>query len=108
MKKRVVQGGEWRESHGSPRSSTEGGRKPGSRAASLAHVLFCSRFGCCSAARYRARWAHEAEFGKILIGPKMLTDHLPNIVNQALDRVVADRTACVSCPGQGGPPAAVA
>lgn len=66
------------------------------------------RFGCCSAARYRARWAHEAEFGKILIGPKMLTDHLPNIVNQALDRVVADRTACVSCPGQGGPPAAVA
>lgn len=66
------------------------------------------RFGCCSAARYRARWAHEAEFGKILIGPKMLTDHLPNIVNQALDRVVADRTACVSCPGQDGPPAAVA
>ncbi|XP_003496355.1 diacylglycerol lipase-beta isoform X1 [Cricetulus griseus] len=66
------------------------------------------RFGCCSAARYRARWAHEAEFGKILIGPKMLTDHLPNILNQALDKVVADRTACVSCPGQGGSHAAVA
>ncbi|XP_012975863.1 diacylglycerol lipase-beta isoform X2 [Mesocricetus auratus] len=66
------------------------------------------RFGCCSAARYRARWAHEAEFGKILIGPKMLTDHLPNILNQALDRVVADNTACVSCPGQGGSQAAVA
>ncbi|XP_052610335.1 diacylglycerol lipase-beta isoform X3 [Peromyscus californicus insignis] len=65
------------------------------------------RFGCCSAAHYRARWAHEAEFGKILIGPKMLTDHLPNILNQALDRVVADRTACVSCPGQGGSHTAV-
>ncbi|XP_051017042.1 diacylglycerol lipase-beta [Acomys russatus] len=61
-----------------------------------------SRFGCCSAAHYRARWAHEAEFSRILLGPKMLTDHLPTIVTQALDRVVADRTACVSCPGHGG------
>ncbi|GAB1290439.1 Diacylglycerol lipase-beta [Apodemus speciosus] len=60
------------------------------------------RFGCCSAAQYRARWAQEAEFSKILIGPKMLTDHMPDIVIRALDRVVADRTACVSCPGQGG------
>lgn len=60
------------------------------------------RFGCCSAAQYRARWAHEAEFSKILIGPKMLIDHMPDVMIRALDRVLADRTACVSCPGQGG------
>lgn len=60
------------------------------------------RFGCCSAAQYRVRWAHETEFSKILIGPKMLIDHMPDVMIRALDRVVADRTACVSCPGQGG------
>ncbi|KAM6156811.1 diacylglycerol lipase-beta [Erethizon dorsatum] len=59
------------------------------------------RFGCCSAAQYRARWAHEAEFSRILIGPKMLTDHMPDILMRALDAVVADRAACLSCPGQG-------
>uniref|UniRef100_A0A8C2VGG2 Diacylglycerol lipase-beta n=1 Tax=Chinchilla lanigera TaxID=34839 RepID=A0A8C2VGG2_CHILA len=59
------------------------------------------RFGCCSAAQYRARWAHEAEFSRILIGPKMLTDHMPDILLRALDTMVADRAACLSCPGQG-------
>ncbi|EHB07902.1 Sn1-specific diacylglycerol lipase beta [Heterocephalus glaber] len=59
------------------------------------------RFGCCSAAQYRARWAHEAEFSRILIGPKMLTDHMPDILMRALDSVVANRAACLSCPGQG-------
>ncbi|XP_020029481.2 diacylglycerol lipase-beta isoform X1 [Castor canadensis] len=60
------------------------------------------RFGCCSAAQYRARWSHEAAFSKILIGPKMLTDHMPDILMKALASVVADRAACLSCPGQGG------
>nr|XP_045000299.1 diacylglycerol lipase-beta isoform X4 [Jaculus jaculus] len=60
------------------------------------------RCGCCSAAQYRARWSHEAEFGRILIGPKMLTDHMPDILMRALDTVVTDRAACLSCPGQGG------
>lgn len=60
------------------------------------------RFGCCSAAQYRARWSHEGDFSKILIGPKMLTDHMPDIVMRALDSVITDRAACVSCPGQGG------
>ncbi|KAM4814300.1 diacylglycerol lipase-beta [Urocitellus parryii] len=59
------------------------------------------RFGCWAAARYRARWSHEAEFSKILIGPKMLTDHMPDILMRALDSMVADRAACLSCPGQG-------
>ncbi|XP_005397948.1 PREDICTED: sn1-specific diacylglycerol lipase beta [Chinchilla lanigera] len=66
------------------------------------------RFGCCSAAQYRARWAHEAEFSRILIGPKMLTDHMPDILLRALDTMVADRAACLSCPGQGVSSVAVA
>uniref|UniRef100_A0A2K5QKS7 Diacylglycerol lipase-beta n=1 Tax=Cebus imitator TaxID=2715852 RepID=A0A2K5QKS7_CEBIM len=59
------------------------------------------RFGCCPAAQYSAKWSHEAEFSKILIGPKMLTDHMPDILMWALDSVVSDRAACVSCPAQG-------
>ncbi|XP_040845921.1 diacylglycerol lipase-beta isoform X2 [Ochotona curzoniae] len=61
------------------------------------------RLGCCVAARYTARWSHEAEFSRILIGPKMLTDHMPDVLMRALDSVVADRGVCVSCPPQGLP-----
>ncbi|KAM9583726.1 diacylglycerol lipase-beta isoform 1-T1 [Trichechus inunguis] len=56
---------------------------------------------CCSAAQYSARWSHESEFSRILIGPKMLTDHMPDILMRALDHLVSDRAACVSCPAQG-------
>ena len=48
------------------------------------------------------RWADESEFSRILIGPKMLTDHMPDILMRVLDHVVSDRTTCVSCPAQGG------
>ncbi|XP_069425593.1 diacylglycerol lipase-beta isoform X2 [Ovis canadensis] len=57
---------------------------------------------CSPAARYTVRWAHESEFSRILIGPKMLTDHMPDVLMRVLDHVVSDRTACVSCPAQGG------
>ncbi|XP_070340271.1 diacylglycerol lipase-beta isoform X2 [Equus asinus] len=60
------------------------------------------RFCCCSAAHYRAKWSHESEFSRILIGPKMLTDHMPDILMRALDSVVSDRAACISCPAGGG------
>ncbi|KAK2495689.1 hypothetical protein MC885_001553 [Smutsia gigantea] len=59
------------------------------------------RFCHCSAAKYSAKWSHESEFGKILIGPKMLTDHMPDILMRALDRVVSDGAACTSCPARG-------
>ncbi|XP_004440971.1 PREDICTED: sn1-specific diacylglycerol lipase beta [Ceratotherium simum simum] len=60
------------------------------------------RFCCCSTAHYRAKWSHESEFSKILIGPKMLTDHMPDILMRALDSVVSDRATCISCPAGGG------
>ena len=47
------------------------------------------------------RWSHESEFSKILIGPKMLTDHMPDVLMRVLDHVVSDRAACVSCPARG-------
>ncbi|XP_019609186.1 diacylglycerol lipase-beta isoform X3 [Rhinolophus sinicus] len=61
------------------------------------------RFSCYTA-QYTAKWSHESEFNKILIGPKMLTDHMPDILMRALDSVVANRAACVSCPAPGGAP----
>lgn len=64
-------------------------------------VCFC-RCPCYVAAQYSVRWSHESEFSRILIGPKMLTDHMPDILMRALDRVVSDRAACVSCAAQGG------
>ncbi|XP_058567069.1 diacylglycerol lipase-beta isoform X2 [Neofelis nebulosa] len=57
---------------------------------------------CRAAARYSARWAHESQFSKILIGPKMLTDHMPDVLMKALDSVVSDRAAYVFCPPGGG------
>lgn len=76
------------------RASSQGGRS-----ASSASV--CLRF-CGAAARYSARWAHESQFSKILIGPKMLTDHMPDVLMKALDSVVSDRAAYVFCPPGGG------
>ncbi|XP_016069105.1 PREDICTED: sn1-specific diacylglycerol lipase beta, partial [Miniopterus natalensis] len=55
----------------------------------------------CYTSQYSARWAHESEFSKILISPKMLTDHIPGILMKALDRVVSDRAVCISCPAPG-------
>ncbi|XP_049760285.1 diacylglycerol lipase-beta [Elephas maximus indicus] len=55
------------------------------------------RLCCCSTAQYSARWSQESEFRRILIGPKMLTDHMPDILMRALDHVVSDRAAGVSC-----------
>ncbi|XP_039735824.1 diacylglycerol lipase-beta isoform X1 [Pteropus medius] len=60
------------------------------------------RFSCYTT-QYTARWAHESEFSRILIGPKMLTDHMPDILMRALDSIVSDRATCISCPAQGGP-----
>lgn len=59
-------------------------------------------FRCsCYTAQYTAKWAHESEFSEILIGGKMLTDHMPDVLIRALDRV-SNRDACISCPATGG------
>eukprot|EP00070_Physeter_catodon_P048710 XP_028355604.1 sn1-specific diacylglycerol lipase beta isoform X2 [Physeter catodon] len=75
---------------------------PPGRIIHLEEVGTSGRFSCYPAAQYSVKWSHESEFSKILIGPKMLTDHMPDILMRALDSVVSDRAACVSCPTQGG------
>lgn len=67
----------------------------------LCYCFFFFRFSCYTT-QYTAKWSHESEFNKILIGPKMLTDHMPDILMRALDNVVADRAICVSCPAHRG------
>uniref|UniRef100_A0A452TTN5 Diacylglycerol lipase-beta n=1 Tax=Ursus maritimus TaxID=29073 RepID=A0A452TTN5_URSMA len=57
---------------------------------------------CRSAVRYSARWSHESQFSRILIGPKMLTDHMPDVLMKALDSVVSDGASYVFCPAGGG------
>lgn len=61
-----------------------------------------SRRCSCYTSQYTARWAQESEFSKILISPKMLTDHMPDILMRALDRVVLDPAVCGACPAPGG------
>ncbi|XP_058892403.1 diacylglycerol lipase-beta isoform X5 [Kogia breviceps] len=75
---------------------------PPGRIIHLEEVGTSRRFSCYAAAQYSVKWSHESEFSKILIGPKMLTDHMPDILMRALDSVVSGRAACVSCPTQGG------
>ncbi|XP_006889818.1 PREDICTED: sn1-specific diacylglycerol lipase beta [Elephantulus edwardii] len=76
---------------------------PPGRIIHLEEMGHSNRFCYCPTAQYRARWAHESEFSRILIGPKMLTDHMPDILMRVLDRVVSDRVDCVSGLPQGVP-----
>ncbi|XP_004705965.1 diacylglycerol lipase-beta [Echinops telfairi] len=96
--------------HGSPAFSDDSPTKypplyPPGRIIHLQEEGPSGRWICyCRSAQYSARWSHEAEFSRILIGPKMLTDHMPDILMRALDHLVANRAACVSCPAEGASP----
>lgn len=43
-----------------------------------------SRRPCFSQVRYRAEWSSEASFRNVLISPKMIKDHMPDVVLRAL------------------------
>lgn len=51
----------------------------------------CSRRSCFSPVTYRAEWSTETAFSSILIGPRMITDHMPDIVQRALRSLTQDR-----------------
>ncbi|XP_061564446.1 diacylglycerol lipase-beta [Cololabis saira] len=57
-----------------------------------------SRRSCFSEVRYRADWSNEMAFRSIMISPRMLADHMPDIVLRALNSLTADRpfTLCPS------------
>ncbi|NXT26111.1 DGLB lipase, partial [Syrrhaptes paradoxus] len=56
-----------------------------------------SRRLCSSDIKYTARWSNETVFSSILISPKMITDHMPDVVLKALNSLSQERGSCISC-----------
>ncbi|XP_005923854.1 diacylglycerol lipase-beta isoform X1 [Haplochromis burtoni] len=56
-----------------------------------------TRRSCFSQVRYRADWSNEMAFRSILISPRMLTDHMPDIVLRALGTLTKDKPFSL-CP----------
>ncbi|XP_048351426.1 diacylglycerol lipase-beta [Sphaerodactylus townsendi] len=56
---------------------------------------------CSSDVKYSASWSKETAFGNILISPKMLTDHMPDVVLKALNSLAQESVSCVSCQPPG-------
>ncbi|KAG9477024.1 hypothetical protein GDO78_002423 [Eleutherodactylus coqui] len=63
------------------------------------HITEDSRSGwlCLSDVKYRAQWSTEASFSSIYISPRMLTDHMPDIVLGALRSLCQERGGCGPC-----------
>lgn len=55
---------------------------------------------CSSDVKYTASWSKETAFGNILISPKMITDHMPDIVLKALNSLAQENAPCISCRAQ--------
>ncbi|XP_049419485.1 diacylglycerol lipase-beta [Epinephelus fuscoguttatus] len=56
-----------------------------------------SRRSCFSQVRYRADWSNEMAFRSILISPRMLADHMPDILLGALKSLTSDKPYSL-CP----------
>ncbi|XP_055006465.1 diacylglycerol lipase-beta-like [Boleophthalmus pectinirostris] len=56
-----------------------------------------TRRSCFSRVRYRADWSNEMAFRSVLISPRMLTDHMPDVVLRALHSLTTERPYSL-CP----------
>ncbi|XP_051958410.1 diacylglycerol lipase-beta [Xyrauchen texanus] len=56
-----------------------------------------TRRHCFSQVRYRAEWSSEAAFRNVLISPRMIADHMPDVVLRALHSLTRDRPFAL-CP----------
>ncbi|XP_062382273.1 diacylglycerol lipase-beta [Sardina pilchardus] len=56
-----------------------------------------TRRSCFSQVRYRAEWSSEMSFRSVLISPRMLADHMPDVVLRALQSLGSER-AFLLCP----------
>ncbi|KAL7857053.1 hypothetical protein SRHO_G00159520 [Serrasalmus rhombeus] len=56
-----------------------------------------SRRHCFSQVRYRAEWSNETAFHSVLISPRMVADHMPDVVHRALCSLTSDRPFSL-CP----------
>ncbi|XP_061849764.1 diacylglycerol lipase-beta isoform X1 [Colius striatus] len=52
---------------------------------------------CSSDIKYTARWSNETAFSSILISPKMITDHMPDVVLKALNSLSQEHGSCIPC-----------
>uniref|UniRef100_A0A674H7U5 Diacylglycerol lipase-beta n=1 Tax=Taeniopygia guttata TaxID=59729 RepID=A0A674H7U5_TAEGU len=66
-----------------------------------------SRRLCSSDIKYTARWSNETVFSSILISPKMITDHMPDVVLKALNSLSQEHASCLSCQTREYDPSAV-
>ncbi|XP_058671818.1 diacylglycerol lipase-beta isoform X1 [Ammospiza caudacuta] len=62
---------------------------------------------CSSDIKYMARWSNETVFSSILISPKMITDHMPDVVLKALNSLSQEHGSCLSCQTREYNPSAV-
>ncbi|MCI4384115.1 hypothetical protein PGIGA_G00034880 [Pangasianodon gigas] len=56
-----------------------------------------SRRPCFSQVRYRAEWASATAFNSVLISPRMLADHMPDVVHKVLLSLTKERQSSL-CP----------
>ncbi|XP_051530387.1 diacylglycerol lipase-beta-like [Myxocyprinus asiaticus] len=56
-----------------------------------------TRRHCFSQVRYRAEWSSETAFRNVLISPRMIADHMPDVVLRALRSLTHDRPFAL-CP----------
>lgn len=52
---------------------------------------------CFSQVRYRAEWSSETSFRNVLISPRMMVDHMPDVVLRALRSLTRDQPSAL-CP----------
>ncbi|XP_072916246.1 diacylglycerol lipase-beta [Hemitrygon akajei] len=58
---------------------------------------------CFSKVKYHAVWSDASSFGKILISPKMITDHMPDLLLDVL-RDLTQETPYLLCPSPDATP----
>ncbi|KAL0180213.1 hypothetical protein M9458_025655, partial [Cirrhinus mrigala] len=52
---------------------------------------------CFSQVRYRAEWSSETSFRNVLISPRMIADHMPDVVLRALRSLTREHPFAL-CP----------
>lgn len=52
---------------------------------------------CFSQVRYRAEWSSETSFRNVLISPRMIADHMPDVVLRALCSLTREQPFAL-CP----------
>ncbi|OCT61590.1 diacylglycerol lipase-beta [Xenopus laevis] len=70
----------------------------------IIHIVEDRRSGylCFSDVKHSASWSKETSFSSIYISPRMITDHMPDIVLKALRSLCLDQTSCSSCQAPPG------